>query len=116
MATVERGDTVRIHYVGKFEDGSIFDTSLRDVAKEAGIYDSRREYSPLEFVVGSGKVIKGIDEAVVGMKEGEIREVTVPPEKAYGKQGEHPMAGKTLIFKIKVVEIYKRYDDVRVPV
>ncbi len=115
MSIVERGDTVEIHYVGKLVDGSVFDTSMRDVAKEARIYDDSKDYSPFEFIVGSGKAIKGIDEAVIGMKKNEVKEITVPPDKAYGITGEHPMAGKTLIFNIKIIEIYKRYDDVRVP-
>lgn len=116
MCVVERGDTVEIHYVGKLVDGNIFDTSMKDVAKEASIYSNSKNYSPFEFIVGSGKAIKGIDEAVIGMKENEVKEITVPPDKAYGITGEHPMSGKTLIFKIKIIGIYKRYDDVRVPV
>lgn len=113
---VEKGDTVKIDYVGRLEDGKVIDTSLRDVAKEVNIYNSNRGYSPLEFTVGSGKLIRGVEEAVVGMEEGEVKEVKVPPEKAYGKDTHHPLAGKTLIFKIKVQEIFKSYEDVRVPV
>lgn len=112
---VERGDTVKIHYIGMLENGKVFDTSLRDVAKEAGIYNPRRKYEPLEFVVGAGGVIKGLEEAVIGMKKGEVKEVKIPPEKAYGNSG-HELAGKTLIFKIKVVDIFKVYEDVRVVV
>lgn len=68
--TAKSGDTVRVHYTGKLEDGSVFDTS-----------DGR---DPLEFTVGSGQVIPGFDQAVAGMSPGEEREVRIPAEQAYG--------------------------------
>lgn len=113
---MERGDTVRIDYVGRLEDGKVIDTSLRDVAKESNIYNTTRDYSPLEFTVGSGEVIEGVEEAVLGMKVGEVREVTIPPEKAYGNNPDHPLGGRALVFKIKVQDIYKGYSNFRVPV
>ncbi|MFP4632913.1 MAG: peptidylprolyl isomerase [Halobacteriales archaeon] len=82
---VDDGDTVRVHYVGRYEDGGVFDTSREDVARDNDLYDERREYEPLEFTVGGGEVVEGFDEGVVGMEEGETREVTVPPEKGYGE-------------------------------
>lgn len=64
------GDTVRIHYTGRLEDGSTFDTSTgRD---------------PIEFVVGVEQVIPGLDREILAMEEGESRTVTVGPEEAYG--------------------------------
>jgi len=70
MATAHEGDTVRIHYTGHLEDGTVFDTSEgRD---------------PLEFVLGSGQVIPGFDRAVDGMEEGEEKTVTVLAADAYG--------------------------------
>jgi FKBP-type peptidyl-prolyl cis-trans isomerase 2 len=53
-------------------------------------------------------VISGFEEALVGMKVNETKEVTIPPEKGYGKVGRHPMAGKTLQFKLLVTNIKKR--------
>lgn len=138
--TAKSGDTVRVHYTGKLEDGSVFDSSQgRD---------------PLEFTVGSGQVIPGFDQAVAGMKPGDEREVTIPAENAYGDRKEdlvivversqlppdidpdvgqqlqlkqdgqafvvtvadvqpenitldanHPLAGETLTFELKLVEI-----------
>lgn len=64
------GDTVKVHYTGRLEDGSVFDSS-----------DGR---DPLEFTVGSGQVIPGFDEAVSGMSAGEERSVTIPAAAAYG--------------------------------
>ncbi len=70
MTDVKAGDTVRIHYTGTLKDGSTFDSS-------AG-----RE--PLEFVVGSGQIIPGLDRAIPGMKVGDTKVVDVPADQAYG--------------------------------
>ncbi len=138
---VKKGDKIKVDYTGTLDDGTVFDTSE---GKE-----------PLEFEAGTGKVIKGFDEAIVGMEKGEEKEVKIKPEEAYGipnpemlkkipkenlpKEPEpktgmmlmlkspdgqqfpakitevsekdvtidlnHPLAGKTLNFKVKVVEI-----------
>ena len=70
MATVKNGDNVKVHYHGRLEDGTTFDSS-----------EGR---SPLEFEVGSGMVIKGFDEGVVGMETGEKKTIHIPAEDAYG--------------------------------
>jgi len=137
--TVKKGDKIKVEYTGSLEDGTVFDTSE---GKE-----------PLEFEVGSGQIIKGFDEAVIGMKKGEEKTINIKPEDAYGPQNaqltkkipksqlpqdqepkpgmvlgiqtpdgqqiparivevskeditidlNHPLAGKTLTFKIKIV-------------
>ena len=67
---VKQGDTVKVHYTGKLLDGSVFDSSEgRD---------------PLEFTVGAGQMIAGFDKGVVGMVLDEQKEITIPPEEAYG--------------------------------
>lgn len=71
MAEAKTGDTVRVHYTGTLDDGSVFDSS------------EGRE--PLEFTVGAGQVIAGFDEAVTGMRPGEEKEVTIPSDQAYGE-------------------------------
>lgn len=68
----QAGDTVTVHYTGKLEDGSVFDTS--------------RERDPIEFELGSGSVIPGFEEAVAGMEVGERREIRLAPDKAYGER------------------------------
>lgn len=65
------GDQVRVNYVGRFPDGSIFDSS--------------EGHEPLEFTVGAGEVISGFDQAVIGQSPGETRTVVVPPENGYGE-------------------------------
>ncbi|MEM8656037.1 MAG: peptidylprolyl isomerase [Pseudomonadota bacterium] len=70
MTAIKDGDTVRIHYTGTLLDGTVFDSSEgRD---------------PLEFVVGSGQIIPGLDTALPGMTEGETKKVNIPCDQAYG--------------------------------
>jgi peptidyl-prolyl cis-trans isomerase B (cyclophilin B) len=85
---VTKGDTVKVDYVGRYEDGDVFDSSREEVAVEAEIAHPNREYEPLEFDAGAGEVVQGFDEGVVGMEEGENKEITVPPEKGYGERSE----------------------------
>lgn len=142
IQVVKKGDKVKVEYTGTLEDGSIFDSSDKNDA-------------PIEFTVGSGKLIKGFEDAVLGMKVGEEKEIKIPPEEAYGPHNPEfvkdmprdifpenkqikigmiylvslqngrqipvwiskisknsvtvdlnpPLAGKTLRFKIKIVEI-----------
>ena len=72
MTQAKKGDTVKIHYTGRLQDGSVFDSS------------SDRE--PLQFTIGNGKVILGFDEAVTGMKVGEKKTAEIPCKKAYGER------------------------------
>lgn len=70
MAEVRTGDTVSIHYTGRLDDGSVFDSSEgRD---------------PLQFEVGAGQIIPGLDQAIEGMAVGETKTVSIEPEQAYG--------------------------------
>ena len=137
----KNGQKVKVHYTGKLEDGTVFDSS--------------REREPLEFTVGNGDVIPGVDKAVEGMTEGDTKQVSIPCEEAFGEhddnrvmevpktqlpddiepkeglrlQGQtengdniqmqvvgvgddnitvdanHPLAGKTLVFDLEVVEV-----------
>ncbi len=140
--TVKKGDKVKVDYTGTFDDGAVFDAS-------------EKHGQPLEFEAGSGQVIKGFDDAVVGMKQGEEKKITLPAKEAYGEVRQelhkkvprqqlpqdqepkvgmilavglpngqqfpariiavaeddvtidlnHPLAGKTLHFRIKVADI-----------
>lgn len=74
MTEVKKGDNVKVHYTGKLNDGTVFDSS------EGG--------QPLEFAVGSGQVIAGFEEGVVGMKVGESKVIEIPVEKAYGERND----------------------------
>jgi peptidylprolyl isomerase len=87
--SVEKGDYVLIDYTGTFEDGAVFDTTIKKKAIEAGIFCEGKEYTPLFFKAGLGQIIKGIDSGVLGMKEGEEKTLKIPPENAYGPHKEY---------------------------
>lgn len=71
MAVAKKGDTVKVHYTGTLDDGTTFDTSTnRD---------------PLQFTIGSGQVIPGFEQAVIGMNAGESKTVNIPSDEAYGQ-------------------------------
>ncbi|HML23712.1 MAG TPA: peptidylprolyl isomerase [Aggregatilinea sp.] len=70
MAEAKSNDTVRVHYTGRLEDGTVFDSSLQ------------RE--PLEFTLGEGQVIPGFEEGVMGMNPGESKTIEIDAERAYG--------------------------------
>ena len=139
---VKKGDKIKVEYTGSLEDGTVFDSS-------------EKQGKPLEFEVGSGQIIKGFDESLIGMEKGQEKEIKIEPADAYGQHNpqlikklpkdkfptdkeikpnmmlvlgtpdgrqiptkvmdvtdseitldlNHPLAGKTLTFKIKVVEI-----------
>ncbi|HKW05717.1 MAG TPA: FKBP-type peptidyl-prolyl cis-trans isomerase [Nitrososphaerales archaeon] len=101
----QKGDTVNVHYIGKYPGGKVFDTSIESEARKAGIFSPARDYKPLQVKLGAGQVIPGFEDALLGMAVNEDKEVSIPPEKAYGKTGRHPMAGKTLVFKLRVTNI-----------
>jgi peptidylprolyl isomerase len=141
---VKKGDTVMLHYTGRFKDGKVFDNS--------------QERNPIPVKVGAGEIIEGLEKAVVGMKPGEKQTVTVKPEEGYGHYSEdlivempeekipenispqegmrlqlineegqklpvvvkeilddaikldanHPLAGKTLVFDLELVEVVRK--------
>lgn len=78
MAGAKKGDQVKVFYVGRLADGSIFDSS--------------EGQAPLEFVVGRKEVIRGFDQAVLGMTPGEVKTLTLAAEQAYGTHREEMVA------------------------
>ena len=94
-ATAEAGDQVTVQYVGvNFDDGKQFDAS----------WDNGQ---PFPFQLGAGSVIPGWDEGVVGMKVGDHRELIIPPDLAYGEQGQPPTIApnSTLVFVVDLLDV-----------
>ena len=92
----KKGDTIVVHYTGWLQkNGKQFDSSL-DVGE------------PIEFKVGAGKVIKGWDEGLIGMKAGAKRQLIIPSDLAYGDKGDDVIPPKSvLVFDVELVEIKK---------
>jgi len=74
MAQAKTGDTVKVHYTGKLDDGTVFDTSV--------------EREPMQFKIGEGQLIQDFEQAVVGMNPGESKTVQIPSDNAYGPHHE----------------------------
>jgi FKBP-type peptidyl-prolyl cis-trans isomerase 2 len=72
MSQVKQGDKVQVHYTGKFEDGTVFDSS--------------QDAQPLEFTAGGTELIPGVSKAVIGMVPGDTKSVEIPPEEGYGQR------------------------------
>jgi FKBP-type peptidyl-prolyl cis-trans isomerase 2 len=84
MAQIKTGDSVRLTYTGRLANGQIFDTSDEQTAQINGVFVEGRHYGPLAVQVGTGNIIQGLDQNLLGMEEGEAKEITVSPEEAYG--------------------------------
>lgn len=74
MVHAKQGDTVKVHYTGKLEDGTVFDSSV--------------DREPLEFAIGTGSLIPGFEQAVVGMSPGESKTERIIADQAYGQHRE----------------------------
>jgi FKBP-type peptidyl-prolyl cis-trans isomerase len=93
-APAKSGDTVSVHYVGTLADGKEFDSS-------------KKHGKPFDFPLGQGRVIKGWDEGVAGMKVGGKRKLVIPPSLAYGPGGHPPVIppNSTLTFEVELLGI-----------
>merc|ERR1712142_1368898 len=89
-----KGDTLHMHYTGTLQDGTEFDSSIP-------------RGNPLVFKVGTGQVIKGWDQGLLNMCEGEKRKLVIPPELGYGASGAPPAipGNSVLIFEVELVKI-----------
>jgi len=87
VVIMKPGDFVEVDYVGRIKDtGEIFDVTKEEVAKKEGVHNPKASYKPVVLIVGADFIIKGLDEALRGMKVGEKKKVGVPPEKAFGER------------------------------
>ncbi|MGK7911328.1 MAG: FKBP-type peptidyl-prolyl cis-trans isomerase [Synechococcus sp.] len=93
-ASPETGQTVVVHYTGKLDDGSVFDSSVQ-------------RNRPFEFTIGVGQVIKGWDEGVATMKVGGKRQLIIPSDLGYGSRGAGGVIppNATLTFDVELLDI-----------
>ena len=92
--TAEKYSIVTMHYTGKLQDGTVFDSSQR-IGQE-----------PLRFTLGVGQVIDGWDQGIIGMKVGGQRKLKIPPELGYGPQDKGVIPpNSTLIFKVELLKV-----------
>lgn len=94
------GDLISVHYTGKLEDGTVFDSSLT-------------RNRPIQFTLGQGQVIKGWEEGLMEMCIGEKRQLIIPPELGYGKRGAGNVIppDATLIFDTELISIASFKDE-----
>jgi FKBP-type peptidyl-prolyl cis-trans isomerase FkpA len=107
-AMPEASQSVKVNYSGKVLNGEFFDTSVKEVAEKEGIYNAQREpYEPIEFMLGTGAVIKGWDEGIALLKVGSKATFYIPSGLAYGARArsEKIPANSILIFDVELVGI-----------
>ena len=94
-----KGDLLVVHYTGTLEDGTVFDSSVK-------------RNQPIEFAVGTGRVIPGWDEGLISMKTGGKRKLIIPPELGYGARGAGTIPpNSTLIFEVELININHSHHD-----
>ncbi|ARA92069.1 hypothetical protein AWN76_002050 [Rhodothermaceae bacterium RA] len=87
------GQTLTVHYVGRLENGTTFDSS-------------RERDQPFTFVLGDPRLIQGWNDGIVGMREGGLRRITIPPALGYGARGSGSIPpNATLIFEIELLDV-----------
>ncbi|MEJ2003800.1 MAG: FKBP-type peptidyl-prolyl cis-trans isomerase [Cyclobacteriaceae bacterium] len=101
------GDSVSVNYTGYLLNGTFFDTSNEELARENNLYQEGRPYEPFSFVLGQGAVIKGWDEGLAELQEGDKARFYIPSTLAYGPQQRGNVIGPNsiLVFDIELVEV-----------
>lgn len=112
-AAIETGDLAFVHYAGYLMDGTLFDTSIKTLAQEKGVYNEQRDsmdgYAPLEVRVGMGQVIQGWDEGLALLKKGDKAKFFIPSPLAYGDRnaGGPIQPNSVLIFDVEITDVQK---------
>ena len=101
------GDSVSVDYTGYLLDGTFFDSSNEEVARENDMYQEGRPYGPYTFVLGRGVVIKGWDDGIAELQVGDKARFYIPSTLAYGPQQRSAVIGPNsiLVFDVELVEV-----------
>jgi FKBP-type peptidyl-prolyl cis-trans isomerase len=103
---VEQGKAVKVNYTGKLLDGKVFDTSVKSVAQEAGIYNPARNYEPLSYVVGEMSLIQAWEQAMSTLRQGSVATIIMPSALGYGARGSQEIPPYSpLVFELEVVSV-----------
>src|SRR3989344_442595 len=85
---IKDGNKLRVNYIGTLEDGTIFDTNIKQIAIENNLFNEQKTYEPFEFTIGANKVVHGFEKNIKTMKINENKIFTILPEEAYGEYKE----------------------------
>lgn len=103
---VTNGDTLKVDYIGKLLSNKVFDTSIKQVAIDEGLFSSSRVYTPLDFPVGFNLLIPGFEFGVGQMEQGDKATVFIPSMFGYGKQGSGSIPSNApIIFELDLIEV-----------
>lgn len=83
---MQKGDFVKISYVGRLETGEVFDLTDADVAKKEGIYNPKIRYGDLPVIIDANFLLKGLDSALLGLNVGDKKSVEIKPEEGFGER------------------------------
>ncbi len=83
---MEKGQFVRVNFIGRLESGEIFDLTDEETAKKEKVYDERIKYKPMPVIVGAGFLIPGLDKALHDMKIGDKKGMELKPEEGFGQR------------------------------
>jgi FKBP-type peptidyl-prolyl cis-trans isomerase 2 len=83
---VQRGDFVKINYIGRLDSGEIFDLIDEEIAKKEKIYNPKIRYSPIPIIIGAGFLVPGLEKAILDMEVGDKRKIDVKPEDGFGQR------------------------------
>lgn len=104
----EKGQTVVVNYTGRLLDGTMFDSSIEEDAKQGGVYRESRDYNePFEFPLGQGRVIKGWDLGIALLNKGAKAKLYIPSPLGYGPRGTGAIIkpNSILVFEVELVDI-----------
>jgi FKBP-type peptidyl-prolyl cis-trans isomerase 2 len=90
--TVKMGSTVTFDYASGFDNGTLFDTSFENIAREAGIYNPNRVYQPESIVIGKDPLLPALVDTMIGKKQDETLNLRLMPEQAYGRKIENSLS------------------------